>query len=353
VEREVSQEVKANVAINGFGRIGRMVCRRALTNPALNVVAINASYDAKTLAHLLKYDTVHGKLEADVRAEDGAILVDGHRILLVAQRDASKLPWRELGIDIVVDATGKYKERDKAAQHIAAGARKVVITTATKDSDVTIVMGANDTDYKHEQHHVIAAASCTTNCLAPFAKVLHERFTIESGLMTTIHSFTNDQNMLDNPHKDLRRARAATASIIPTTTGAAKAVAQVLPELKGKLNGFALRVPTPDVSVVDLVARMSRPVTRDEVNEALREAAEGEMKGIIAYCEEELVSADFIGDDHSAIIDAASTMVGPDNMVKVIAWYDNEWGYSCRVVDLTALIARGIIREAEDEAAAD
>ncbi len=343
VEREVTHHMKANVAINGFGRIGRMVCRRALSNPALNIVAINASYDAKTLAHLLKYDTVHGRLDAEVRAEENAIVVDGHRILLVAQRDASKLPWRELGVDIVVEATGKFKEREKAAQHLAAGAHKVIITTATKDPDVTIVIGANDEQYNHQEHHVIAAASCTTNCLAPFAKVLHEAFGIESGLMTTVHAYTNDQNMLDNPHKDLRRARAATASIIPTTTGAAKAVAQVLPELKGKLNGFSLRVPTPDVSVVDLVARLARPVTAAEVNQALREAAEGPMKGIIAYCEEELVSSDFIGDDHSAIIDASSTMVGPDNMAKVIAWYDNEWGYSCRVVDLTALVARGIL----------
>ncbi|MFZ5827010.1 MAG: type I glyceraldehyde-3-phosphate dehydrogenase [Bacillota bacterium] len=345
--------MKANVAINGFGRIGRMVCRKALSNPDLNIVAINASYDAKTLAHLLKYDTVHGKLAAEVKTEENALIVDGHRIQLVAERDASKLPWRELGIDIVVEATGKYKEREKAAQHIAAGARKVIITTATKDSDATIVIGVNEQQYDPQKHDVIAAASCTTNCLAPFAKVLHEAFGIESGLMTTVHAYTNDQNMLDNPHKDLRRARAATASIIPTTTGAARAVAQVLPELKGKLNGFALRVPTPDVSVVDLVARLSRPATAAEVNGALREAAEGKLYGILGYCDEELVSADFIGDERSAIIDAASTMAGPDNMVKVIAWYDNEWGYSCRVVDLTALVARGLAAEAGDEAAAD
>ncbi|MFZ5816456.1 MAG: glyceraldehyde-3-phosphate dehydrogenase [Bacillota bacterium] len=345
--------MKANVAINGFGRIGRMVCRRALSNPHLNLVAINASYDAKTLAHLLKYDTVHGRYPGEVRAEEDALVIDGHRIQLVAQREAAKLPWRELGVDIVVEATGKYKEREKAAQHIAAGARKVIITTATKDADVTIVIGVNDDQYDPARHEVIAAASCTTNCLAPFAKVLHETFGIESGLMTTVHAYTNDQNMLDNPHKDLRRARSATASIIPTTTGAARAVAQVLPELKGKLNGFALRVPTPDVSVVDLVARLSRPVTRDEVNAALREAAEGKLQGILGYCEEELVSADFTGDERSAIIDAASTMVGPDNMVKVIAWYDNEWGYSCRVVDLAALVARGLAAEGQDEAAAD
>jgi glyceraldehyde 3-phosphate dehydrogenase len=345
--------VKANVAINGFGRIGRMVCRKVLSNPDLNLVAINASYDAKTLAHLLKYDTVHGKFPGEVRAEENALVVDGHRIALVAQRDARTLPWKDLGVDIVIEATGAYKDREKASQHIAAGARKVIITTATKDADATIVIGVNDDAYQPDQHDVIAAASCTTNCLAPFAKVLHEAFGIESGLMTTVHAYTNDQNMLDNPHKDLRRARAATASIIPTTTGAARAVAQVLPELKGRLNGFALRVPTPDVSVVDLVARLSRPVTVDEVNGVLRAAAEGKLAGILGYCEEPLVSADFVGDERSAIIDAASTMVGPDNLVKVVAWYDNEWGYSCRVVDLAALVARGLTAAGSGEAAAD
>ncbi len=332
--------MKANVAINGFGRIGRMVCRRVLTHPDLNLVAVNASYPAETLAHLLKYDTVHGRLDAEVLAGDGEILVNGRAIRLVSERDASKLPWRELDIDIVIEATGKHKERERAALHLASGARKVIITTATKDPDVTVVMGVNQGDYRPDRHHVIAAASCTTNCLAPVAKVLHEAFGIRTGLMTTVHAYTNDQNMLDNPHRDLRRARAATASIIPTTTGAARAVAQVLPELKGRLNGFALRVPTPDVSVVDLVAQLERPTTRDEINQVFRDAAAGPLKGILAYSEAPLVSADFIGDSHSAIVDGSLTMVGPDNLAKVMAWYDNEWGYSCRVVDLAALVAR-------------
>lgn len=333
-------DMKANVAISGFGRIGRMVCRRAMANPDLNLVAINASYDAATLAHLLKYDTVHGKFDGEVIAEDGALVLNGHRVRLVAERDPAQLPWADMGIDIVIEATGKFKDRAKAALHLQAGAKKVVITTASKDADVTVVMGVNERDYNLDLHHVVAAASCTTNCLAPFAKVLHERFGIISGLMTTVHSYTNDQNILDNPHKDLRRARTATQSIIPTTTGAAKAVAQVLPELEGRLNGFALRVPTPDVSVVDLVARLATPVTAEAVNKALRDAAEGALRGIIGYSEEPLVSADYVGDDRSCIIDGLLTMAGPDNMVKVVAWYDNEWGYSCRVVDVAAHIAR-------------
>lgn len=345
--------MKANVAINGFGRIGRMVCRRLLTHPNLNLVAVNASYPAETLAHLLKYDTVHGRLDAEVVAGDGEILVDGRAVRLVSERDASRLPWRELGIDIVVEATGKHKERERAALHLQSGARKVIITTATKDADVTIVMGVNEGDYRPEEHHVIAAASCTTNCLAPVAKVLHEAFGIRTGLMTTVHAYTNDQNMLDNPHRDLRRARAATASIIPTTTGAARAVAQVLPELKGRLNGFALRVPTPDVSVVDLVAQLGRPATREEINQALRDAAEGPLRGILAYTEEPLVSSDFIGDPHSAIVDGSLTMVGPDNLAKVIAWYDNEWGYSCRVVDLAARVAASLAAAPPLQGAAD
>lgn len=334
--------MKANVAINGFGRIGRMVCRRIMGHADLNLVAINASYDAATLAHLLKYDTVHGKFDGEVIAEEGALVINGHRVQLVNDRDPAKLPWAELGIDIVIEGTGKFKEHAKASLHLQAGAKKVVITTATKDPDVTVVMGVNEHDYDHDQHHVVAAASCTTNCLAPFAKVLHERFGIVSGLMTTIHSYTNDQNVLDNPHKDLRRARGASLAIIPTTTGAAKAVAQVLPELKGKLNGFALRVPTPDVSVVDLVVKLEAPVTAADVNAALK-AASQERPDIIGYTEEPLVSADFVGDDRSTIIDGLSTMVGPDNMVKVVAWYDNEWGYSCRCVDLAAHMARAMV----------
>lgn len=333
-------DLRANLAINGFGRIGRMVCRRALANPALNLVAINASYDAATLAHLLKYDTTHGRFESEVTAQRDALVVDGRRIQLVAERDAAKLPWAELGVEIVVDATGKYTAREKAALHLGAGAQKVVITTATRDPDITVVMGVNEAAYDPDRHHVIAAASCTTNCLAPLAKVLHQEFGIVSGLMTTIHSITGDQNLLDNPHRDLRRARGGTQSIIPTTTGAAKAVAQVLPELAGRLNGFALRVPTPNVSVIDLVARLQRPASAAVVNAALKRAAAGELRGILGYTEEPLVSSDFVHDERSSIIDGSLTMAGPDQLVKVIAWYDNEWGYSCRVVDLAAHVAR-------------
>jgi glyceraldehyde 3-phosphate dehydrogenase len=334
--------VKANVAINGFGRIGRMVCRRILANPDLNLVAINASYAPGTLAHLLKYDSVHGRFDGEVVAEAHALVINGHRVQLVNDRNPAALPWGALGIDLVIEATGKFKEHAKASLHLRAGAKKVVITTATKDPDVTVVMGVNESDYRPDDHHVVAAASCTTNCLAPFAKVLHEQFGIISGLMTTIHAYTNDQNLLDNPHKDLRRARGGALSIIPTTTGAAKAVAQVLPALQGKLNGFSLRIPTPDVSIVDLVVRLEKDVTRTEVNAALQEAsfARGD---IIGYTDEPLVSSDFVGDDRSCIIDGLSTMVGPDRMVKVVAWYDNEWGYSCRVVDLAAHLARALV----------
>ena len=342
--------MKANLAINGFGRIGRMVCRRAIRNPYLQLVAINASYDAATLAHLLKYDTTHGRFDGEVRAEGDTLVINGQCVALVHERDAAKLPWADLGVDIVVEATGKFKEREKAALHLASGARKVVITTASRDADATIVVGVNDEAYDPAVHHVVAAASCTTNCLAPVAKLLHRRWGIVSGLMTTVHSYTNDQNILDNPHKDLRRARGAAQSIIPTTTGAARAVAQVLPELQGRLNGFALRVPTPDVSVVDLVARLEQPVTVAEVNSLFREAAEGACRGIVGYTDEPLVSSDFAGDDRSAIVDGPSTMVGPDNMVKVVAWYDNEWGYSCRVVDVAALLARSLPVRSEQHA---
>lgn len=341
---------RARVAINGFGRIGRMVCRRMMQNQDLELVAINASYDAKTLAHLLTYDTVHGRFQGRVEPDGDGLIINGHRVQLVAERDPVKLPWAELGVQIVIEATGKFKEREKAALHLEAGAQKVIITTATKDSDCTVVIGVNEADYRPDRHHVVAAASCTTNCLAPFAKVLHEAFEIKSGLMTTVHSYTNDQNILDNPHKDLRRARGGGLSIIPTTTGAARAVAQVIPSLAGRLNGFALRVPTPDVSVVDLVATLGRPVTAPEVNGLLQAAAEGRLAGIIGFSEEPLVSADFIGDDRSCIIDGACTMVGPENLVKVVAWYDNEWGYSCRVVDVAALVGRACGVACEDAA---
>jgi glyceraldehyde 3-phosphate dehydrogenase len=334
--------VKANLAINGFGRIGRMVCRRAVADPTLRLAAINASYDAPTLAHLLRYDTTHGRFQGEVVPDGDSLLINGRRVHLVHERDAAKLPWATLGVDIVVEATGKFRERERAALHLGAGARKVIITTASNDADTTLVMGVNEWSYDPDRHHVVAAASCTTNCLAPIAKLLHLRCGILSGLVTTVHSYTGDQNLLDNPHKDLRRARGAAQSIIPSSTGAAKAVAQVLPELAGRLNGFALRVPTPDVSVVDLVARLARPATAAEINTLFREAAEGEYRGIIGYTEEPLVSSDFTGDDRSCIVDGPSTMAGPDQLIKVVAWYDNEWGYSCRVVDVAAHLARAM-----------
>ena len=322
------------IGINGFGRIGRMVFRRAVQDPNIEIVAINASYPAETLAHLLKYDTIHGRMQNKVEVKDNQIVVDGKPTILLSDRDPLNLPWGELGVEIVVDATGKFTNREGAGKHLQSGAKKVVITAPAKDEDVTIVMGVNEGVYDHANHHIVSNASCTTNCLAPVAKVLHEAFGIEQGLMTTIHSYTNDQVNIDNPHKDLRRARACGESIIPTTTGAARAVGKVLPELNGKLNGFSLRVPTPNVSVVDLVVNTKKPVTVEEVNRVLREASEGSMKGYLEFCDEPLVSSDFNGNEHSSIIDGLSTMVMGTNQVKVIAWYDNEWGYSCRVVDL-------------------
>jgi glyceraldehyde 3-phosphate dehydrogenase len=322
------------IGINGFGRIGRMVFRRAIQDPNIEIVAINASYPPETLAHLLKYDSIHGRLSNKVEVKDGYIVVDGKPTKVLSDRDPLNLPWGELGVEIVVEATGKFKDREGAGKHLQKGAKKVVITAPGKDEDATIVMGVNDHIYDHEKHHIVSNASCTTNCLAPVAKVLHEAFGIEHGLMTTIHSFTNDQVNLDNPHKDLRRARACGSSIIPTSTGAARAVGKVLPELNGRLNGFALRVPTPNVSVVDLVANLSKDVTVEEVNRVLKEASEGAMKGILEFSDEPLVSSDYIGHDASSIVDGLSTMVMGNRQVKVIAWYDNEWGYSCRVVDL-------------------
>ena len=328
------------VAINGFGRIGRNVFRRAFSDPRFEFVAINDLTNAKTLAHLLKYDSVHGTLDAQVEAKDDAIVVNGKEIKILAERDPANLPWGEMGVDVVIESTGRFTNRDDAAKHLEAGAKKVVISAPAKNEDITIVMGVNEDKYDPANHHVISNASCTTNCLAPFAKVLNDKFGIKRGLMTTVHSYTNDQNILDLPHKDLRSARAAAQSIIPTTTGAAKAVALVLPELKGKLNGFAMRVPTPNVSVVDLVAELETNVTVEEVNDALRAAAEGPLAGILGYTDEPLVSKDFNGDSRSSIIDGLSTMVMEGNMVKVISWYDNEWGYSCRVVDLVAYIGQ-------------
>ncbi|MFD2170935.1 glyceraldehyde-3-phosphate dehydrogenase [Tumebacillus lipolyticus] len=328
------------LAINGFGRIGRMVFRAAALDPEIEIVAINATHDVKALAHLLKYDSVQGKFNAEVETTADSIIVNGRATKIVGDRNPLNLPWKELGVDIVIEATGKFRSKETAGQHITAGAKKVIITAPGKDEDVTIVMGVNEGVYDHEKHDVISNASCTTNCLAPVAKVLHDKFTIVNGLMTTIHSYTNDQNNLDNPHKDLRRARACAQSIIPTSTGAAKAVGLVLPELKGKLNGFAMRVPTPNVSVVDLVANLEKDVTVEELNAALKEAAEGSLKGILGFSDEPLVSIDFVGDARSSIVDGLSTMVVGEKTVKVVAWYDNEWGYSERVVDLARFVGK-------------
>lgn len=327
------------VGINGFGRIGRVVFRAALKNPNIEVVAVNDLTDAKMLAHLLKYDSVHGTLQADISVDGDYLVVDGQRVKVTAERNPAEIKWGEMGVDIVVESTGRFTKREDAAKHLEGGAKKVIISAPATDEDITIVMGVNEDKYDASKHDVISNASCTTNCLAPFAKVLHENFGIRRGMMTTIHSYTNDQQILDLPHKDYRRARAAAESMIPTTTGAAKAVSLVLPELKGKLNGGAVRVPTPNVSLVDLVAELDKNVTKEEVNNALKAAAEGPLKGILAYSEEPLVSRDYNGSPASSTIDALSTMILEDNMVKVISWYDNETGYSNRVVDLVEYVA--------------
>ncbi|MED4410937.1 type I glyceraldehyde-3-phosphate dehydrogenase [Bacillus licheniformis] len=328
------------VGINGFGRIGRNVFRAALNNPEVEVVAVNDLTDANMLAHLLQYDSVHGKLDAEVSVDGSNLVVNGQTIQVTAERDPSKLSWGEQGVEIVVESTGFFTKRADAAKHLEAGAKKVIISAPASEEDITIVMGVNEDKYDAANHHVISNASCTTNCLAPFAKVLNDKFGIKRGMMTTVHSYTNDQQILDLPHKDYRRARAAAESIIPTTTGAAKAVSLVLPELKGKLNGGAMRVPTPNVSLVDLVAELDKEVTAEEVNAALKEAAEGELQDVLGYSEEPLVSKDYNGNTNSSTIDALSTMVMEGSMVKVISWYDNESGYSHRVVDLAAYIAK-------------
>lgn len=333
---------KTRVAITGFGRIGRMVFRQAITDNQFEVVAINASYPPETLAHLIKYDSIHGIFNGNVKALKNGIEVNGQKINLVNSRDPENLPWSELDIDIVIEATGKFKTKESAGLHLNAGAKKVIITAPGKQVDKTIVMGVNETAYISEKDHVISNASCTTNCLAPIVKVIDDNFRIINGLMTTVHAFTNDQKNLDNPHKDLRRARSCTQSIIPTTTGAAKALGEVLPHLKGKLHGMALRVPTPNVSLVDLVVDVECAVTIEEVNRAFKEAADHEMNGIIHYSEEPLVSIDYTTTDYSAIIDGLSTIVMEDNKIKVIAWYDNEWGYSKRVLDLTKLVGSSL-----------
>ena len=326
------------LAINGFGRIGRVVFRAALKHPDVKVVAINDLTDAATMAHLLKYDSVHSKLDMDIRAEDKAIIVDGRSIAYTAVKDPAELPWQSLGVDIAMECTGLFRDRASAGKHLSAGARKVIISAPAKEPDATIVMGVNHTTYDPKQHHVLSNASCTTNCLAPVAKVLMEKFGIQNGLMTTIHSYTGDQRLLDFPHKDLRRARAAALSMIPTTTGAAKAVSLVLPELTGKLNGLAIRVPTPNVSLVDVVVNINKSgVTASDVNSALKQAAEGELAGILGFNELPLVSTDFNGCTLSSVVDADNTYA-IDQMVKVLSWYDNETGYSHRMVDLAALI---------------
>jgi glyceraldehyde 3-phosphate dehydrogenase len=339
--------MKAKVAINGFGRIGRMVFRKAILENKLEVVAINASYPAETLAHLLKYDTNHGPFQGEVIPLDNELIVNGKRIKLLSSRNPEELPWRELGIEIVIEATGKFNEREAAALHLEAGAKKVILTAPGKNEDVTIVMGVNDEMLDINVHDIISNASCTTNCLAPVAKVLDEKFGIECGLMTTIHAYTNDQKNIDNPHKDLRRARACGQSIIPTTTGAAKAISLVLPHLKGKLHGMSLRVPTPNVSLVDLVVDLKQDVTVDDVNNAFIEAANGPLKGILDLTMEPLVSVDFNTNENSAIVDGLSTMVMGTRKVKVLAWYDNEWGYSSRVVDLAIYVAEKIANSAQ------
>lgn len=327
------------IGINGFGRIGRNVFRAALKNPNVDVVAVNDLTDANMLAHLLKYDSIHGRLDADVKVDGNNLVVDGKTIQVSAERDPAKLSWGERGVEVVVESTGFFTKRSDAAKHLEAGAKKVIISAPATDEDITIVMGVNHDKYDAASHDVISNASCTTNCLAPFAKVLNDKFGIKRGMMTTVHSYTNDQQILDLPHKDYRRARAAAENIIPTSTGAAKAVSLVLPELKGKLNGGAMRVPTPNVSLVDLVAELDANVTAEEVNAAFKEASEGALKGILNYSEEPLVSGDYNGDPASSTIDALSTMVMEDSMVKVISWYDNESGYSNRVVDLVDYIA--------------
>ncbi len=328
------------VGLSGFGRIGRDFLRAYAEKDVkdFELVAINASGNLEDLAHLLKYDTMYGKFKGTIEVEEDGFILNGKKIKVVAHRDPAEIPWVDLGVELVVDSTGAFRDREGLSKHINSGAKKVIVTAPAKGEDITIVMGVNEDKYDPENHHIISNASCTTNCLAPVAKVILENFGIKKGLMTTIHAYTNDQQILDKRHKDLRRARAAAANIVPTTTGAAKAVALVLPELKGKLNGFAVRVPVPTVSLVDVVFEVEKVTTAEEVNKVLKEASEGKLKGILGYSEEPLVSSDYVGDPRSSIVDGLSTMV-IGNMVKVVSWYDNEWGYSERVLDLVKLVA--------------
>ncbi|MEI9475549.1 MAG: type I glyceraldehyde-3-phosphate dehydrogenase [Deltaproteobacteria bacterium] len=322
------------VGINGFGRIGRNVLRAGVNKEGLEFVAVNDLTDAKTLAHLLKYDSVHGKLQNRVEAKGDSLLVDGKAMKVLALKDPGQLPWKDLGVDVVLESTGKFTDREGGSKHLQAGAKKVVISAPAKDPDVSVVLGVNEKDYNPSKHNIISMGSCTTNCLAPIAKILVDEFGVEYGLMTTIHSYTNDQVILDFTHKDLRRARAAGMSMIPTTTGAATAISLIIPELKGKLDGMAIRVPTPNVSVVDLVVDLKKETTAEEVNRVLKSYADGKLKGILSFCEEPLVSIDFNGNPHSSIVDGPSTKVIGKKMVKILSWYDNEWGFSNRMVEL-------------------
>jgi len=345
--RREDSAVAVRVGINGFGRIGRQVLKAILEGyeDELEVVAVNDLTTPATLAHLFKWDSTYGPWDGEVEASENSIIIDGREIRVFAEREPGKIPWRDLEVELVIESTGLFTDAAKARAHLDAGAKKVIITAPAKGEDITIVLGVNEDQYDPARHHIVSNASCTTNCLAPVAKVLHERFGIVRGLMTTVHAYTNDQQLLDGPHRDLRRARAAATNIVPTTTGAARAVALVLPELKGKFDGFAMRVPVPTVSVIDFVVELSQATTADEINAAFREAAEDELNGILGYTDEPLVSSDFRGDSRSAIVDGLSTMVLDGTLAKVVAWYDNEWGYSCRVADLAYYMMVGCLQE--------
>jgi len=328
------------VGINGFGRIGRLFARAAMKAGGVEIVGVNDITDAKTLGYLFKYDSIHGPYDGSIEVKENALVIDGQTMRVLAEKDPSKLPWKELGAEIVVESTGLFTKREKAAVHMLAGAKKVIISAPAEDADLTLVIGVNDAMYDADKHNVLSNASCTTNCLAPVVKVLNDKFKIKRGLMTTIHSYTNDQKILDQPHKDLRRARAAALNMIPTKTGAAAAIGLVIPELKGKLDGFAIRVPTPNVSVVDLTVELEKSTSAEEINNAIKEAAQGPLKGILRFCNEDLVSSDFNHDPHSSIFDSKYTRVIDGNFIKILSWYDNEWGFSNRVVDLIKMIAK-------------
>lgn len=332
--------MSVKIAINGFGRIGRLVFRAGYKSKDVEFVAVNDLADAKTMAHLLKYDSIHGILNAEIKAKDNAIIVGGKEIKTFSEREPEKLPWKDLGVDVVLESTGKFTDRAGAERHLTAGAKKVVVSAPAKNPDVTFVFGVNQEVYDKNKHSIISMGSCTTNCLAPIVKILHTEFGVEYGLMTTIHAYTNDQVVLDEPHKDLRRARAAALSMIPTTTGAAKAISEVIPEMKGKLDGLAIRVPTPNVSIVDFVATLSKSTSKDEVNAKFREYAQGAMKGILTCSDEELVSRDFSGNPYSSIVDLPNTAVIGGKMVKILSWYDNEWGFSNRMLELLSFIMK-------------